>query len=661
MLATCTLAVLSSGVVATPAGAALTWAPCQQAAGFSCASLSLPLDRSGKAPGTIALTVERKSAAAAPSQSAVVALAGGPGQAAAPIAEERATAIAPALSTHDLIVFDQRGTGRSSPLNCPIFDNVAALESAGESALASLVELCALQIGNVRGAFTTAESVEDIEAVRHLAGYKKLVLYGTSYGTKVALRYAERYPDHVESMVLDSVVTSTGPEAFGIDRLQAIAPVLSELCANRACAVIASNPLGELAQLVTRLRRHRLSGSAYDGAGRRHSVSLGELDLLSILQAGDLNPALRALLPAAVHSALRGDADPLLRLNLIAEGLVPSVPVKRDPELEKISKEEENNALFIATSCEETLFPWQRSASAATRSGEASTALTALPASDFYPFDAPTALVSSLIPVCASWPDASPSPPASSALPNVPTLILSGAQDLRTPTADAKAVASQIPDAQLLVVPYTGHSVLGSDFSGCAQAAVGAFFAGTAIQPCATSTNVFAPTPVAPRKLAYVRAPQGLSGKPGRTLTAVLDAVVDLDRQVVAATLQAEQELPSGSSFGGLRGGYARITSTAATLHRFSFVRGVALSGTFPVRNHELQPATIHISGAAAAAGSVRLSASKRVTGTLGGRRFSVSLAKVKLSRAGGSGEWPSRPLQPPRPGLVREASRAPR
>jgi pimeloyl-ACP methyl ester carboxylesterase len=660
-LATFALAVSSAAVLAPPAAAALTWAPCQQTAGFTCASISVPLDRSGRAPGTIAVTIERKAATATPSQSAVVALAGGPGQAAAPLAEQLAAAIGPALGAHDLIVFDQRGTGHSSPLNCPIFDNVRALESAGESALASFVELCALQLGNARGAFTTEESVEDIEAIRHLAGYKKLVLYGTSYGTKVALRYAERYPDRVESMVLDSVVPSTGPEALGIDRLQAITPVLSELCANRACAGISSDPLGELAQLVARLRKHRLSGSAYDGNGRRHSVSLGELDLLDILQAGDLNPALRALLPAAVHSALRGDPEPLLRLNLIANGLVPSVPVKRDPELEEISKEEENNALFIATSCEETLFPWQRAANAGARAGEASAALKALPASDFYPFDAPAALVSSLVPVCASWPDASPAPPASTALPNVPTLILSGAQDLRTPTADAKALASLIPDAQLLVVPYTGHSVLGSDFSGCAEAAVGAFFAGTAVQPCAASTNVFAPTPVAPRKLGLVRAPQGLSGRPGRTLTAVLDAVVDLDRQVVAATLQAEQELPSGSSFGGLRGGYARITSTAATLHRFSFVGGVALSGTFPVRNHELQPATIRISGAAASSGSVRLSASKRVTGTLGGRRFSVSLARVKLSRAGGTGEWPSQRLQLPLPGLVHEAARTPR
>ena len=536
-----------------------------------------------------------------------------------------------------------------------MFGNLAALENASESTLSPLVELCALQIGAARGSFTTQESVEDIEAIRHAAGYKKLVLYGTSYGTKVALEYAERYPQHVESMVLDSVVPSNGPEPFGISRFAAIGSALGELCANRACSGITVNPVGDLARLVARLRKRRLTGSAFDGSGKRHAVSLDEEELLNILQAGDLNPALRALLPAAVHSALNADPDPLLRLNLIAEGLVPSVPIRPNPELEKASQEEENNALFLTTSCEETLFPWQRGAPTATRQAEALGALHALPADDFYPFDSTTALANSLVPICSSWPDASPAPPAQGALPNVPTLILSGGQDLRTPSSNARAVASLIPDAQVLVVPFTGHSVLGSDFSGCASAAVGAFFAGAPVQPCTGTSNVFSPTPVAPRRLAYVHPPSALHGKAGRTLAAVLDAIVDLDRQVVAATLQAEQELPSGSSFGGLRGGYARLTSTAATLKGFSFVSGVSLTGAFPVRDHELQPATIRIGGSSAAHGTVTLAADKRVSGTLGGKRFNVSLTRVKLSRSGGPGEWPSHTVRLPLPGLVAE------
>jgi hypothetical protein len=139
-----------------------------------------------------------------------------------------------------------------------------------------------------------------------------------------------------------------------------------------------------------------------------------------------------------------------------------------------------------------------------------------------------------------------------------------------------------------------------------------------------------------------VRPPAGLGGRSGRTLVAVLDTLVDLNRQVIAATLQADAELPSGSSFGGLHGGYAKLTSSAATLHDFSFVPGVQLTATFPVKNRELQATSIHVSGDEASAGTVRFGAgSERITGTLGGRRFDVSLAKVRLSSVGG-GEWPS-------------------
>jgi pimeloyl-ACP methyl ester carboxylesterase len=649
------LLALALAAVRVPAAFALSFGSCANSPGFSCATIAVPLDRSGQVPGTISLSVERKTAGATTSESAVLALAGGPGQAALPLGGQFDKAIAPALASRDLIVFDQRGTGRSGPLNCPIFNNFPALEGATVSTFGALIELCALQLGPARRGYTTQESVEDIESIRHNAGYKKLVLYGTSYGTKVALEYAERYPQHVEALVLDSVVPSSGPEPFGIFRFQAMASVLGELCSNQACAGVTSNPLGDLARLVARLRKHALSGSAYDGGGHRHSASLGELNLLGIVEAGDLNPALRALLPAAARSALDHDPDPLLRLDLLAEGLIPNVPTRpRNAEVERIEREEEDNALFITTSCEETPFPWQRTATPTTRHDEALGALRALPAADFYPFDASTALESSLVPGCVSWPDASPAPPSAGQLPNVPTLILSGTQDLRTPTSGARSVAAEIPDAQLLLVPYTGHSVLGADFSGCAEAAVGAFFAGSPVQPCASSTDPFAPTPIAPTKLAYVHSPPGLGGKPGRTLTAVLDAILDLDRLVVAATLQTQQELPSGSSFGGLRGGFATLTSSAATLRNFSFVAGVQLSGTFPVKKGELQPATIRIAGADASPGTVRLSSSKRVTGTLGGRHFNVSLTKVKLSRASSAGEWPSHVVTFPLPGLLK-------
>ncbi len=668
--------LLSIAIATTQAAQALTFTPCSTsaAAGFTCATLAVPLARNGIAPGTVGLNIERLQAGAVPTHTAVIGLAGGPGQAALPLAAGMAKEMAPALGTRDLLVFDQRGTGSSGPLACP------ALESSAEvlSTIGQAFERCALQIGAARGSYTTQESVADIEAIRQAAGYEKLVLYGVSYGTKVALEYAERYPQNVEALVLDSVVPPERNDPFSVEMFQAMKPVFEELCSDHACAGITSNPLGDVARLAAALQKHALNGYVYDGSGHRHRSTMSNVDLLNLIGAGDLNPALRALLPASVQSALHGDPAPLLRLNLLSEGLIPNLPgtplastsgkqsmqatatlvsANRLPGTPLASSDGIDEALFVDTTCEEELFPWQRSAPASTRVTEALNTLHTLPQPDYYPFDASVAWADSVLPGCAQWPNVAPAPPAIAPLPSVPTLILSGAQDLRTPTSGAQAIAARIPGSQLVVVPYTGHSVLGTDFSGCSQAAVTAFFSGGVVQSCTATQDPFPPAPIIPRKLSLVKAVGGVPGRAGSTLAVALDTIIDLERQVIGATLQANQELPSGSSFGGLRGGFAQITSSALQLHGLSFVGGVQLTGSFPIKDGHLLAANLRIEGSQAARGTIRIGASAHVSGTLGGRRFDVDLSKVKLARTSKANSaqrsWPALNLSFPVPALA--------
>ncbi|MGH2912284.1 MAG: alpha/beta fold hydrolase [Solirubrobacteraceae bacterium] len=654
------LAAMVLAIAQAPSAAALDLTPCVDNHGFSCTTVTVPLDRGGAIAGTVALKVERLQAASAPSQSAVVALAGGPGQAALPLAGDTATSIAPALDGRDLLMFDQRGTGTSSPLSCKALEGELGIATIGQA-----FERCALQIGAARGSYTTSESVADIEALREAMGYRKLVLFGVSYGTKVALEYAERYPQNVEALLLDSVVPPEKNDPFALANFKAMKPVFEELCAARACAGITGNPLADLARLAAKLHKHALNGYVYDGAGRRHRTAMSDVGLLNLIAAGDLNPALRALLPASVQSALRGDPDPLLRLNLLSEGLVPNLPgtptatTKASTATSSVTRgradadsEGIDEVLFVDTTCEETAFPWQRSAASATRVAEALGALRALPASAFYPFNPSVEWADSVLPGCAQWPNVAPAPAQIVPMPSIPTLILSGAQDLRTPTTGAEAVASRIPGAQLIVVPYTGHSVIGADFGGCAQAAVKAFFTTGSATPCTAMQNRFSPTPITPRKLAFVKPVGGVRGRAGSTLAVVLDTIVDLERQVIGAMLQAAHALPSGSSFGGLRGGYARISASSLRLHRLSFVPGVQISGTFTIVSGHLHPASLRVEGSLAARGSVRVGAPK-VTGTLGGRHFSVAIAKVRLSRTGAPDNTSPLTLDFPRPALA--------
>jgi hypothetical protein len=91
-----------------------------------------------------------------------------------------------------------------------------------------------------------------------------------------------------------------------------------------------------------------------------------------------------------------------------------------------------------------------------------------------------------------------PTAGAAGSLAPVPTLILSGGFDLRTPREDAAGVAARIPGAQLVAVPFTGHSVVTSDLTDCTKNAIAAFFAGQPAAQCPATQQVIAPSPISP-------------------------------------------------------------------------------------------------------------------------------------------------------------------
>src|ERR1700683_807300 len=197
LLAACAWVCLlgASGSIAS-AGAQIAFAPCGDSNDFACGHLTVPLDPSGGTPGTITLAIRRHRAPVGEAKDAIVALAVGPGQAALPFAEQFARVLGPIAATRDLIGFDQRGIVLSGPLSCHRFE-LNANTPPGPT-----IAECAAQLGPTRSFYATADTVADIEALRVAGGYEKLVLYGTSYGTKVAEEYAQDYPSHVEALIL---------------------------------------------------------------------------------------------------------------------------------------------------------------------------------------------------------------------------------------------------------------------------------------------------------------------------------------------------------------------------------------------------------------------------------------------------------------------------
>jgi pimeloyl-ACP methyl ester carboxylesterase len=598
--------------------AAVPWTPCAPT-GYECTKVAVPLDHSGAQPGQIALNAVRRRAASNPSNQAVLTLAGGPGQAAVPIAESFATDLAAALPTRDLLVYDQRGTGASNPLRC------TALYTA--STITSAVRGCANQVGPSRAFFRTVDSVADIEALRVATGYDKLVVYGVSYGTKVALAYAAAYPTRVAALVLDSVVTPTGPDALQRSSLSTLKRVLGDLCTRTECRGVTNDAIGDVRKLARKLVTRSLRGPVISGSGRRYTARMGETGLWNILVAGDLNPTLRAEFPGSVRAALTGDVKPILRLSARAEGLV-----NLRHQTESV---DDDDVTFFTTTCEENAtIPWTRGAPEAQRAGQVAGAARALAPALTDPVSYRPAL--DQIPrICLGYPVAAPLPAAPGALPAVPTLIVNGLADLRTPVEDARAVQSAIPGAQLVGVPYTGHSVLGSESDDCAAKAVAAFFGGTPVQACTNFDNPFSPTPRPPLSLSRVTRQPGVPGTRGRTVAAVRLTATDARRQVIGEALAGDGTLPV--RVGGLRGGYVRPTSiTRSVLHRYEYVPGVRVSGVVSATG----TSRLTVSGTKAAHGSLTITAAGRVTGRLGGRRVSTRLARA--ARHDDTGGWPS-------------------
>ena len=125
------VAFLLCAALPAAASAAGPFTTCPGAKELQCAVIRAPLDPSGASPGTVNLAAARLPAPTPnPASVAVVALAGGPGQAALPLTADFADDLASALSTRDLIVFDQRGTGLSSPLACKALDRPSKSLSA---------------------------------------------------------------------------------------------------------------------------------------------------------------------------------------------------------------------------------------------------------------------------------------------------------------------------------------------------------------------------------------------------------------------------------------------------------------------------------------------------------------------------------------------------
>lgn len=391
-------------------------------------------------------------------------IAGGPSQSWENLGLDAVTADDLAVGARDLLFVEQRGTGVSVPLlECTENDNTRdcydRLRGKGVNVLA----------------YNTLEIADDVNAVRQAYGYPTVLLNATSYGTTVARAVMDRYPKTIERVLLDSATAATTDSistyASNVDR--AFTSLFAACAADPACRAFAPNLEQTLLDTMTKLRDAPLKNAAGEEA-------LGEVGFFfttfALLSSFPLDvPAFVMAVAAAVPSG-RLPAE----LEETASGLTPS---KKAPE---------TFGQFLSVYCGDN--------------PDVTAEAIAADAANVRPELAELlkAVTLNLHELCDAWPH------VDARFTNTkykgPVLILSGALDPRTPPTDAENAASVLPGAEIVTVPYGGHSLQAID--GCVVSLVRRFYAdGTVDDAClrAAPVKFHVPSAREPKKFAFKR------------------------------------------------------------------------------------------------------------------------------------------------------------
>ena len=539
-----------------------------------CGSVMVPLHRAD--PDGPRLRVrfqvyprtDRSRPAAAP----VVAAEGGPGYGTIDSAAGYRFLLGPLLRDHDMIVVDNRGTGRSGAIDCPRLQ-------AGDGDYTRLVGGCARQLGPAADAYGSGAAADDLAAVLDRLGVPQVSIYGDSYGTYFAQAFAVRHPGRVRAVVLDAAYPFDF-DPWGRMTTDAIRAAWTALCA-RSPGCPETDPVATIAALAARLERRPLVGRSRDADGARRRVRVDGPAFAQLVNDAGYYYAINRDLLAAARALRDGDPAPLLRL--AAEDLTAVEPGPATSYSE---------GAYAAVACHDYPTIWNPASGFAQRRAELAAARATLAPDAFAPFSTATWLGSlyehQLVFGCLRWPaPAVPDPPAppGAAYPAVPVLVLNGDLDVITPPADAARAASLFPNATYVPVPNAVHVTALADFDRCASGIVRRFIrtldAGDT--GCAGRTAEVHVVDRFPRRTA--NAPATATPAPGDRSRPLDRRAAWVAGQVVADAI-ARYWLMYGGKGHGLRGGrftvrgpYLSLTPLRFRFDGARFTRDLAVSG----------------------------------------------------------------------------------
>jgi pimeloyl-ACP methyl ester carboxylesterase len=347
----------------------------------------------------------------------IVPLMGGPGEDAISAAESYLSTIGPLLKDRDLLLIDQRGTGKSNALSCKLYDPQNAGKSLHDLFPADAVANCARELSTRADLtqYTYANLARDLEHVRRALGYGPLNITAGSYGTRAAQVFLRTYPKSVRTVLLNSVVPLdvTTPLTMAKTAEAARNQTFDACAADVACRAAFPNLRQEFADIVQTLD----SGKTSFDRGR----------VVEWFRSLTYRPYSATELPWLIHRAHGGDWQP------IEQGILESAQ-GADAALSL-------GLLFSITCSDDVAFIAEQDIARETQG----TFLR-----DYRVRQQQAA--------CRQWPKTATATDRTPVKSAVPTLFVSGDSDAATPLWYTERVAAGFSQHASVVVGGTGHT-----------------------------------------------------------------------------------------------------------------------------------------------------------------------------------------------------------
>jgi len=296
----------------------LDWKQCGQE--FLCTMMLAPLDYADPDGTAITLSVAKRPATSSRRLGSLIINPGGPGGSGVGYVGSFNAA---GLESYDIVGWDPRGVGNSTPVTCfgrDELDRYFSMDNSPDdpSELGARIEAqiefgqsCLRESGALLEHISTFETVRDLDLLRRLLGDSKINYFGSSYGTRIGALYAELFPQRVGRMVLDGAVDINSKSKINqVDGFERALRHFASWCAYEDCQLGAQRDdvLSKIKEFLDRLDQQPLEVEG----GRTLSQQQGvEAVFYSMYGGRGSWPELRDALTAAI---LDGDGGGLLQL-----------------------------------------------------------------------------------------------------------------------------------------------------------------------------------------------------------------------------------------------------------------------------------------------------------------------------------------------------------